>query len=58
MKDKVKAKDRMLPVSITIGLKHLIILEEKTKSGNYSEYIRKLLEREAKEEYNNDKNET
>ena len=41
--------DRMIPISITVKLKHIAILENKIESkeiNNSSEYIRKLIERD------------
>ena len=37
-------QDRKIPVSITLTLKHLMVMEKKTK--NYSKYIRELIEKE------------
>ena len=50
-KQKIEATDRKIPVSITLSLKHLIILENKTGSGNYSKYIRELIEKDNVEDF-------
>lgn len=46
-------KNRLIPVSITIRLKHLELIERKTKEGsikNTSEYIRSLIDKDLEEQ--------
>jgi len=44
----IEIEDRKIPVSVTLTLKHIRMMDDKTESGNYSKYIRELIESDNK----------